>query len=45
MLVDEAGCRTVFSCNGMQRSLGESLMGKSGIGKLSAGTIDADATK
>lgn len=42
LLVDEEGCGTVFSFNGMQRSLGECLLGKSGIGKLSTGTMTAE---
>lgn len=45
MVVDEEGCGTVLSFNGMQRSLLESLMGKSGIGKLSMGTMDAEKTE
>jgi len=45
MIVDEAGCGTVFSYNGMQRSLTESLLGKSGVGKLSMGTMTADETE
>lgn len=44
LLVDEKGCGTVFSFNGMQRSLGENLLGKSGIGKMSTGTMTADET-
>lgn len=39
LLVDEEGCGTVFSFNGMQRTLGESLLGKSGIGKMSVGRL------
>lgn len=39
LLVDENGCGTVFSYNGMQRTLGESLLGKSGVGKMSMGTM------
>lgn len=42
MVVDEEGCGTVLSFNGMQRSLSESLMGKSGVGKLSIGAMDAE---
>lgn len=45
MLVDEEGCGTVISFNGMQRSLGESLLGKSGIGKMSIGTMTAEETE
>lgn len=45
MLVDEDGCGTVFSFNGMQRSLGESLLGKSGVGKMSVGTMTAEETE
>lgn len=45
MLVDEAGCGTVFSYNGMQRTLTESLLGKSGVGKMSVGTMTADETR
>lgn len=41
LLVDEEGCGTVFSFNGMQRSLGESLLGKSGVGKLGTGVMTA----
>lgn len=44
LLVDEEGCGTVISFNGMQRSLGESLMGKSGVGKLSMGTMTKEET-
>lgn len=44
MLVDEEGCGTVLSFNGMQRSLWESLMGKSGVGKMSMGTMSAEET-
>lgn len=44
MVVDEKGCGTVFSYNGMQRSLWESLLGRSGIGKMSIGTMTADET-
>lgn len=39
MVVDEKGCGKVFSYNGMQRSLWESLPGRSGIGKMSIGTM------
>ncbi len=45
LLVDEQGIGTVFSFNGMQTSLGESLFGKSGIGKLSTGTMTAEETE
>ncbi|MDE6621603.1 MAG: hypothetical protein K2K74_14195 [Lachnospiraceae bacterium] len=44
MLVDEEGCGTVCSYNGMQRSLRESLLGKSGVGKMSIGSMTADET-
>lgn len=45
LLVNEQGIGTVFSFNGMQCSLGESLLGKSGIGKMSTGTMTAEETK
>ncbi len=45
MVVDEKGCGTVLSFNGMQRSLPESLMGKGGVGKLSVGSMDAEETR
>lgn len=45
MVMDGEGCGTVFSFNGMQRSLSESLMGKSGVGKLSVGAMDAEETE
>ena len=45
MIADEEGCGTVFSFNGMQRSLGESLLGKSGIGKMSIGIMTAEETE
>ncbi len=45
LLVNEQGMGTVFSFNGMQRSLGESLLGKSGIGKMCTGTMTAGETK
>lgn len=45
MVVDGEGCGTVLSFNGMQRSLSESLMGKSGVGKLSVGAMDAEEVK
>lgn len=44
MVVDEEGCGTVLSYNGMQRTLPESLLGKSGIGKMSIGTMAAEET-
>ncbi|MDE7273019.1 MAG: hypothetical protein K2N95_08150 [Lachnospiraceae bacterium] len=44
MLVDGEGCGTVLSYNGMQRSLKESLLGKSGVGKMSIGAMTADET-
>ncbi|MBD5453374.1 MAG: hypothetical protein HDR30_03475 [Lachnospiraceae bacterium] len=45
MIVDENGCGTVLSYNGMQRTLWESLWGKSGIGKMSIGTMNAGDTE
>lgn len=45
LLVDGEGCGTALSFNGMQRSLGECLLGKSGIGKLSMGTMTAEETE
>lgn len=45
MIVDERGCGTVCSFNGMQRSLGECLLGKSGIGKFSTGVMNAEETE
>lgn len=45
LLVDEDGCGTVFSFNGMQRPLWECLLGKSGVGKLSMGVMTAEETK
>ncbi|MDE5596541.1 MAG: hypothetical protein K2J04_01765 [Lachnospiraceae bacterium] len=45
MIVDEKGCGTVLSYNGMQRTLWESLLGKSGIGKMSIGTMNAEDTE
>ena len=44
MLTDEDGRGTVISFNGMQKSLGESLMGQSGVGKMSIETMDAKET-
>ena len=44
MLKDEDGRGTVISFNGMQRTLGESLMGQSGVGKMSIETMDAEDT-
>lgn len=44
LIVDEEGCGRVFSFNGMQRSLGESLLGKSGVGKMSVGVMTAEET-
>ena len=44
LLVDGEGCGTVLSFNGMQRTLGESLMGKSGVGKLSMGILTKEET-
>lgn len=44
MIVDEKGCGTVLSFNGMQRSLGECLLRKSGIGKFSTGVMSAEET-
>lgn len=45
MLVDRDGRGTVFSFNGMQRSLGESLLGQSGVGKMSTGTMTPEETE
>ncbi len=45
MLVDEEGCGTVLSFNGMQRSLIENLSGKSGVGKMSIGTMTKEETE
>lgn len=45
LLVNEQGIGIVFSFNGMQRSLRESLLGKSGIGKMSTGMMTAEETK
>lgn len=45
LLVDEDGCGTVISFNGMQRTLGESLLGKSGIGKMSMGRLAKEELK
>lgn len=44
LLVGADGCGTVLSFNGMQRSLTESLMGKSGIGKMSVGNLSEEET-
>lgn len=45
LVVDGEGCGRVFSFNGMQRTLGESLLGKSGVGKMSVGTMTAEETE
>ena len=45
LLVDQEGCGTVYSFNGMQRSLGESLLGLSGVGKMSVGVMTAQETE
>ncbi|MCM1064862.1 MAG: hypothetical protein NC420_10415 [Eubacterium sp.] len=45
MLVDGEGRGTVLSFNGMQRSLGECLLGKSGVGKMSMGTMTREETE
>ncbi len=42
LLTDQNGCGTVLSFNGMQCSLGESLLGKAGVGKMSTGTMSAE---
>lgn len=42
ILEDKEGCGTVFSFNGMQRSLGEALLGKAGVGKMSVGHMSRD---
>ncbi len=39
LLVDEDGSGTVISFNGMQRTLIECLLGKSGVGKMSIATM------
>ncbi|MDE5587897.1 MAG: hypothetical protein K2J60_01985 [Acetatifactor sp.] len=44
LIVDGEGCGRVFSFNGMQRSLGENLLGKSGVGKMSVGVMMAEET-
>lgn len=44
LLTDPSGAGTVLSFNGMQRSLPESLLGQSGIGKMSVGNMDAQET-
>lgn len=44
LVVDGEGCGRVFSFNGMQRTLGESLLGKSGVGRMSIGTMTAEET-
>lgn len=44
MLTDQKGRGTVISFNGMQKSLGESLMGQSGIGKMSIETMEPKET-
>lgn len=44
MLVDGSGRGTVFSFNGMQRTLGECLLGKRGVGKMSVGTLTPEET-
>ncbi len=41
LLTDTTGAGTVLSFNGMQRSLPESLLGQSGVGKMSVGNMDA----
>lgn len=45
LLVDGNGCGTAVSFNGMQRTLGESLSGKSGVGKLSMGIMTREETE
>ncbi len=45
MLVDGDGWGTVFSFNGMQRTLSESLLGQSGVGKMSTGTMTPEETE
>lgn len=44
LLVNEEGQGTVLSYNGMQRSLGEAFIGKSGVGKLSVGEMSRENT-
>lgn len=45
LVVDGEGCGRVFSFNGMQRTLGESLLGKSGVGRMSIGMMTAEETE
>lgn len=45
ILEDKEGCGTVFSFNGMQRSLGEALLGKAGVGKMSVGYMSKEELK
>lgn len=44
MIVDEKGCGTVLSFNGMQETLAESLLGRRGVGKMSMGTMSPEET-
>lgn len=42
LLTDAQGNGIVLSFNGMQRTLGEALIGRAGVGKLGVGTLDAE---
>lgn len=44
LLVDKQGEGCVLSFNGMQRTLGEALLGRAGVGKLTVGHLDAAET-
>lgn len=44
LLVDAQGGGLVLSFNGMQRTLGEALAGKAGVGKMSAGRMSGEET-
>lgn len=44
LLLNEQGEGTVLSFNGMQRNLGEALLGQAGVGKLSIGSLNAAET-
>lgn len=44
LLLNEQGEGTVLSFNGMQGTLGEALLGKTGVGKLSIGNMDPTET-
>lgn len=45
LIKDQNGCGTVLSYNGMQTNLIESLLGKSGVGKMSIGTMNPEETE